>query len=193
MRVLVVGGGAREHALAWKLRQSERMEALFVAPGNPGTAAIATNLPISATDIPRLADAALEHRIDLTVVGPEEPLARGLADHFRARGLAVAGPDAAAARIESSKAWAKEVMRAAGVPTATCETYDDLDAALAAVARAPLPVVVKADGLAAGKGVVVAQSRAEAEAAVLDMLGAGTLGEAGRRVLSEECLTGQEV
>src|SRR5690606_33962890 len=112
---------------------------------------------------------------------------------FRARGLATAGPDAAAARIESSKAWAKEIMTAAGVPTARCGTFVELDAALDAVARASLPIVVKADGLAAGKGVVVAQTRPEAEATVRDMLGAGTLGEAGRCVLIEECLVGQEV
>lgn len=193
MRVMVVGSGAREHALAWKLRQSPLVDALFVAPGNAGTAALATNLPIPASDIAALADVALRHGIDLTVVGPEDPLARGLVDHFQDRGLVVAGPTAAAARIESSKAWAKEIMTAAGVPTAASRTYVDLDAALAAVRRGEPPIVVKADGLAAGKGVVVAATHAEAEAAVRDMLGAGTLGEAGRCVLLEECLTGQEV
>ncbi|HET9014711.1 MAG TPA: phosphoribosylamine--glycine ligase [Thermomicrobiaceae bacterium] len=193
MRVLVVGSGAREHALAWKLVQSPRLEALFVAPGNAGTAAVGTNLPIAANEVEALADAAERHAIDLTVIGPEEPLARGIVDRFRERGRRVVGPTADAARIESSKVWAKEVMAAAGVATARSGRYTDLDAALDAVADAPLPIVVKASGLAAGKGVVVAETRGEAEQAVRSMLDEGALGEAGREILIEEYLSGREV
>ncbi len=193
MRVLVVGGGAREHALAWKLAHSPRVDAVLVAPGNAGTATVGTNLPVAANDIEGLARAAEEQRVDLTVVGPEEPLARGIVDTFQARGLAIAGPTAAAARIESSKAWAKDVMAAAGVPTAAARTFTDLDEALAAVQRSPLPIVVKASGLAAGKGVVVARTREEAEGAVRAMLGERALGEAGSEVLLEDYLEGREV
>ena len=193
MRVLVVGGGAREHALAWKLRQSPRLDALFVAPGNAGTAEIATNLPVAAGDVDGLLETAERHAIDLTVVGPEDPLARGIVDRFTARGLRIAGPAAAAARIESSKVWAKDVMAAAGVPTARGDRFTDLDAALDTVADCPLPVVIKASGLAAGKGVVVAQTRHEAARAVRSMLADGALGDAGREILVEEYLTGREV
>lgn len=193
MRVMVVGSGAREHALAWKLRQSPRVKELFIAPGNAGTAAIGTNLPIAVTDLDGLATAAIEHQIDLTVVGPEAPLAAGLADHFAARGLLVAGPTAAAARIESSKAWAKEIMAAAGVPTAAARTFTDLEAAIRALDDTPLPTVIKADGLAAGKGVIIATTREEAEQAIHELLGARSLGEAGDEILIEEFLVGQEV
>ncbi len=193
MRVLVVGSGAREHALVWKLAQSPRVESLFVAPGNAGTAALATNLPVAASDIDGLVDAAREHRIDLTVVGPEDPLASGLADAFVNAGFAVFGPSADAARIESSKAWAKEIMQAAGVPTAKSERFDDLERALDALADANLPIVIKADGLAAGKGVIVAETRTDAENAVRSMLSGEAFGEAGNAILLEEYLTGMEV
>ncbi len=193
MRVLVVGSGAREHALVWKLAQSPLVERIYTAPGNAGTASISTNLPIAASDIAGLADAAREHQIDLTVVGPEDPLAAGLADAFIERGLAVFGPVADAARIESSKSWAKDVMIAAQVPTARSERFHDLEAALDAVADADLPLVIKADGLAAGKGVIVAETRTEAEQAVRSMLSDGAFGAAGSEILIEEYLTGREV
>ncbi|HEX3721810.1 MAG TPA: phosphoribosylamine--glycine ligase, partial [Nitrolancea sp.] len=180
MRILVVGGGAREHALAWKLKQSPLVDALFVAPGNAGTAQIATNLPIAVNDFSGLISAAQANQIDLTVVGPEDPLAAGLADAFSAQGLTIFGPVAAAARIESSKAWAKEVMTAAGVPTATSQRFSDLALALDAVFDAPLPIVIKADGLAAGKGVIIAETRRDAEEAVRSMLSDGAFGQAGR-------------
>lgn len=193
MKVLVVGGGAREHALAWKLSQSPSVESLFVAPGNAGTASIATNLPINVHDLEGLAQAAEDYGIDFTMVGPEEPLARGIVDHFNARGLRIAGPDAAAARIESSKVWAKELLTAAGVPTGASRRFIDLDAALEEIAAGPLPVVIKASGLAAGKGVVVATTRQQADDAVRWMLETGGLGDAGREILIEEYLSGREV
>lgn len=193
MKVLVVGSGAREHALVWKLAESPRVEAIFTAPGNAGTRQISTNLPITASDIDGLVRAAQAHQIDLTVVGPEDPLAAGLADAFIERGLAVFGPVAAAARIESSKTWAKDVMTSAHVPTARSECFHDLGAALDAVANSDPPLVIKADGLAAGKGVIVAESRMEAERAVRSMLSQGAFGAAGSEILIEEYLSGREV
>ncbi len=193
MRILVVGSGAREHALVWKLAQSPEVDALFTAPGNAGTAGISTNLPISASDSQGLVGAAREHRIDLTVVGPEDPLADGLADEFTRQGLLVFGPSADAARIESSKTWAKEVMRSAGVPTAQSRRFTDLDSALDAVADSDLPMVIKADGLAAGKGVIVAQTRLQAEEAVRAMMAESAFGKAGEEILIEEHLKGREV
>jgi phosphoribosylamine--glycine ligase len=193
MRVLVVGSGGREHALAWALARSPHVTHLLIAPGNAGTAELGENVPIPANDIAGLTALARERRVDLVVVGPEEPLARGLADQLRAAGIPTLGPDAAGARIESSKAWAKEVMAAAGVPTARAQRFTQLADALAALADWPTPVVVKASGLAAGKGVIVAGSRAEAEQALRWMLEAGGLGEAGREVLLEEYLEGREV
>jgi phosphoribosylamine--glycine ligase len=193
MRILVVGSGAREHALTWKLAQSPRVSEIFVAPGNAGTAQIATNLPIAANDIDGLLAAAREHDIDLTVVGPEDPLAEGLADAFLQNGLTIFGPVAAAARIESSKAWAKELMNAAGVPTARAGRFSELPAALDAIYDAALPIVIKADGLAAGKGVVVATTRDEAEQAARSMLAENAFGDAGHQILVEEFLEGQEV
>lgn len=160
MRILVVGGGGREHALAAALRRENPDADLWCAPGNPGTAAVATNLAIAADDLDRLTDAADMLGIGLTVVGPEAPLALGLVDRLQAEGRAVAGPSAAAARIESSKAFAKDVMRAAGVPTAASGTFTELAAALAFVDRQAEPLVVKASGLAAGKGAVVCATRA---------------------------------
>ena len=193
LRVLVVGGGAREHALVWKLAQSPRVAELFVAPGNAGTERLARNLPIAANDIEGLIAAAHVHQIDLTVVGPEDPLALGLADAFLQQGLTIFGPVAAAARIESSKAWAKELMQDAGVPTARAQRFTELSAALEAIYDAELPIVIKADGLAAGKGVVVATTRDEAEQAARSMLAEHIFGDAGRQILIEEFLVGQEV
>ncbi|MCO5176220.1 MAG: phosphoribosylamine--glycine ligase [Thermomicrobiales bacterium] len=193
MNVLVVGPGAREHALIWKLAQSDRVERLYAAPGNAGTHDLAENLPIPVSDIAGIVDAAKMHAIDLVVVGPEAPLADGLADALRAEGLAVFGPSAAGAQIESSKAWAKDLMVAEGVPTARAVTCDSLAAALTELEEIPGPVVIKADGLAAGKGVIVCTERDEAVAAVRAMLMEHSLGAAGARVLIEECLIGPEV
>jgi len=193
VRILIVGGGGREHALCWAFQRENPDAELHCAPGNPGTAALARNVPIPADDIDRLADCADMLGIDLTVVGPEVPLARGLADRLRAEGRAVLGPSAAAAQIEASKAFAKDVMAAAGVPTAASRTFTDLAQALAWVDRHPEPLVVKASGLAAGKGAVVCPTRAEARQAVQAMLGAGAFGEAGRTVVIEAFLEGEEV
>ena len=193
MRLLVVGGGGREHALCWALRRENPGADLYCAPGNPGTGEVATNLAISADDLDRLADAADMHGIDLTVVGPEVPLARGLADRLRAEGRAVFGPNAAAAQIEASKAFAKDVMQAAGVPSAVSRTFQDLQPALDYVARHAEPLVVKASGLAAGKGAVVCATRAEAAEVLRGMLAGGTMGDAGRTVVIESFLQGEEI
>jgi phosphoribosylamine--glycine ligase len=193
VRLLVVGGGGREHALCWALRQENPGADLYCAPGNPGTAELATNLAIAADDLDRMADATDMHGIDLTVVGPEVPLARGLADRLRAEGRAVFGPDAAAAQLEASKSFAKEVMVAAGVPTAASRTFRELEPALDYVARHAEPLVVKASGLAAGKGAVVCASREEAAQAVRGMLAGGSLGDAGRTVVIESFLPGEEI
>lgn len=193
MRLLVVGGGGREHALCWALRREQPDADLYCAPGNPGTAELATNLAIAADDLDRLADAADMHGIDLTVVGPEVPLARGLADRLRAEGRAVFGPSAAAAQLEASKAFAKEVMAAARIPTAASRTFDALEPALAYVDRHAEPLVVKASGLAAGKGAVVCATRREAAAAVRSMLGERAFGAAGATVVIEAFLQGEEI
>jgi phosphoribosylamine--glycine ligase len=193
VRILVVGGGGREHAICWTLRRENPDADLHCAPGNPGTESLAHNVPIPADDIDRIADAVDMLAIDLTIVGPEVPLARGLADRLRAEGRAVMGPGAAAAQIEASKAFAKDVMAAAGVPTASSQTFSDLARALAWVERHAEPLVVKASGLAAGKGAVVCASRREAADAVQAMLGDGTFGEAGRLVVVEAFIEGEEV
>lgn len=192
MNILVVGGGGREHALVWRLAQDACRPLLFCAPGNAGTAALATNLPVSAEDVPALLAWAKAHRPDLTVVGPEGPLCLGIADAFAAEGLRVFGPCQAAARMEGSKLFAKEVMTAAGVPTARSQAFDRTAAALAALSAFALPVVIKADGLAAGKGVIIAQTREEAEAAIRSMLDDAVFGQAGARILMEEFLEGEE-
>jgi phosphoribosylamine---glycine ligase len=193
MRVLVIGNGGREHALAWKLAQSEQVSELFSAPGNPGTAALGTNIDIPVDDIGRLIHAAQHHQIDLTVVGPEAPLAAGIVDRFHEHGLSIAGPTSAAAQIESSKTWAKEIMNAAGVPTARAERYSDFESAAEAALDMPLPIVIKASGLAAGKGVVIAQSHQEAVDTLRSMMVERSLGDAADEVLLEEFLVGLEV
>jgi phosphoribosylamine--glycine ligase len=193
VRILVVGGGGREHALCWALRHEHPGADLSCAPGNPGTAELATNLPIAADDIDRLADAADMHGIDLTVIGPEIPLALGLADRLRAEGRAVFGPGRAAAQLEASKAFAKEVMASAGVPTAMSATFQELDAALRYIDGHAEPLVVKASGLAAGKGAVVCESRREAAKTVRAMLGEGKFGDAGSTVVVESFLQGEEI
>ncbi|HEV8357895.1 MAG TPA: phosphoribosylamine--glycine ligase, partial [Gemmatimonadales bacterium] len=183
MKVLVVGGGGREHALCWALRRDLAFGDLFCAPGNPGTAELGTNLPVGAEDVARQAAAAEAYGIDLVIVGPEAPLARGLADRLRAAGKVVFGPSAAAARIEASKAFAKDVMAAAGIPTARSETFTELPPALAHVDRHAEPLVVKASGLAAGKGAIVCPTRGEAKHALTAMLREERFGEAGKVVL----------
>ncbi len=193
MRILVVGGGGREHALLWKLARSPRTAALFCAPGNAGTTELAESVPVRTADLDGLTAAAQRLGADLVVVGPEAPLAAGLADRLAAAGVPVCGPTQSAARIESSKAWAKEIMAEAGVPTARSVVVTDLVTGLTALGGFDLPVVVKADGLAAGKGVVVATSRDEARAVLSAFLEDDVLGAAGRTVVLEECLVGREV
>jgi phosphoribosylamine--glycine ligase len=193
MRILVVGGGGREHALVWKIAQSPLAETVFCAPGNPGTARLAENVAIPADDVEGLARWAVENRIDLVVVGPEAPLVQGIADRLAAAGIAVFGPSAAGAQLEGSKAFAKEVMKAAGIPTADHGAFEALGPALARARAADGRVVVKADGLAAGKGVVVCGSLPEAEEALRAILVDRIHGAAGARVVVEELLEGPEV
>ena len=192
MRVLVVGGGGREHALVWKLAQSPARPELFCAPGNAGTAGRATNLPIEAENLQGLLAWCRQNRPELTVIGPEAPLCAGLTDLLQAEGLRVFGPCRQAARLEGSKVFSKEVMLAAGVPTAAAGIFDRPEEALAFVRRHGAPLVVKADGLAAGKGVYVCATVPEAEAAVGEIMVQRVFGEAGRRVLVEDCLRGEE-
>ncbi len=192
MKVLVVGGGGREHALVWKLAQDSRRPEMFCAPGNAGTAALATNVPIAAEDVPGLVAWARDNRPDLTVVGPEAPLCAGLVDELEAAGLRVFGPCRAAARMEGSKRFAKDVMMAAGVPTARARSFTSADEACAALESFGIPVVIKADGLAAGKGVIIALSRDEAVTAIRSMLVDNAFGAAGAEVLIEEYLDGEE-
>lgn len=192
MRVLLVGSGGREHALAWKISQSPLVEKLFIAPGNPGTAQHGENVPIPASDIEKLTAFARDNRIDLVIPGPEVPLILGLKDALKKAGIPCFGPDAYAARLEGSKSFAKEVMRAAGVPTAASETFTDLEKAKAYIKKSGAPIVIKADGLAAGKGVVVAQTEEEALDALERMLGSREFGEAGTTVVVEEALEGEE-
>jgi phosphoribosylamine---glycine ligase len=193
MRILVIGGGGREHALCWAFRRENPRADLYCAPGNPGTAEVAQNLDFAADDLDRAADAADMYGIDLTVVGPEAPLAAGLADRLRAEGRAVFGPGAAAAQIESSKAFAKDVMAAAGVRTAPTRSFTDLKAALAFLDTQAEPLVVKASGLAGGKGAIVCTTRKEAADAVRAMLERGEFGSAGQTVLVEGFLEGEEI
>ena len=193
MRLLIVGGGGREHALALAFAADDPHHQIYVAPGNPGTATAATNLDISADDIDRLVDAADAYAIDLIVVGPEVPLALGLADRLRGEGRAVFGPGASGARIEASKAFAKEVMQAAGVPTARSAAFTDAAAALRYIDLVPEPLVVKASGLAAGKGAIVCNSRDEARQAVKAMLADHLFGDAGTVVVIEAFLAGEEL
>ena len=196
MKVLVIGGGGREHALAWKLRQSPKVEAVYVAPGNGGTALDPQLDNVDITGVPELRAWALANGIALTVVGPEGPLAAGVVDEFRKHGLRVFGPTQAAAQLESSKAFSKAFMKRHGIPTAAYETFSDPVAAHAYIEQQGAPIVVKADGLAAGKGVVVAMDLAEAHQAVDFMLLDNRLGvshnEGGARVVIEEFLVGEE-
>ena len=193
-KVLVIGSGGREHALAWKLAQSPRVTEVLVAPGNAGTATEARcrNVPVKVTDIEGLLALARDEGVSLTVVGPEVPLVAGVVDRFRAAGLRIFGPTAAAAQLEGSKAFAKDFLARHGIPTAFYAVHTDVDAALAYIRSKGAPIVVKADGLAAGKGVIVAMSLEEAEDAVRDMLSGNAFGDAGARVVIEEFLEGEE-
>ena len=193
MRILVVGGGGREHALLWALRRDAPQATLFCLPGNPGTATLATNLPGTTTDVEAVTTTAADQSIDLVVVGPEAPLAAGLVDRLAKAGIPVFGPTAAAARIESSKAYAKDLMARHGIPTAASRTFTELDAALRFIGKHAEPLVVKASGLAAGKGALVCATRAEAAAAATAMLADRRFGEAGAEIVVEEFLEGEEL
>ncbi|GCE80998.1 phosphoribosylamine--glycine ligase [Komagataeibacter oboediens] len=193
MRVLLIGSGGREHAMAAAIARSPLLDALFIAPGNPGTAVLGTNCAVLADDVPGLIALARQEGIDLVIPGPEAPLVAGIADACAKAGIPCAGPTQAAAALEGSKTFTKEVCDAAGIPTARWERFDAAGPALDYVRRHGAPVVVKADGLAAGKGVVVAQTVAEAEQAITDMMTDGTLGQAGHSVVIEDCLMGDEV
>jgi phosphoribosylamine--glycine ligase len=194
MKILIVGGGGREHALAWKAAQSPLAERVFVAPGNGGTAhePKVENLPIAAEDVPALVQFATEHAIDLTVIGPEAPLVAGVVDAFAAAGLRCFGPSQKAAQLEGSKAFTKDFLARHRIPTATYGAFTKAEPAVAYLRQVGAPIVIKADGLAAGKGVILAEDLVTAETAVLDMLSAGRFGSAGNRIVIEEWLTGEE-
>ncbi len=193
MRVLILGGGGREHALAWRLTLDPHHHELYAAPGNPGIASIARLLPYDAADIPSLLAAAVQLGIDLTVVGPELPLAKGIVDAFRKRGLRIFGPTAAAARLEASKVFAKRLMQTFHIPTAPFEVFDNALDALSYVRRQVRPLVIKADGLAAGKGVIVTEDVAQAEAAISELVIRRVHGAAADRIVIEDRLEGFEV
>jgi phosphoribosylamine--glycine ligase len=193
MRVLIVGGGGREHALAWKLRQSPRLTQLYCAPGNAGIAEVAECVPIAADDVKGLLRFAREQKIDMTVVGPELPLTMGLVDQFTAEGLRAFGPTAAGARLEGSKAFTKELLRQQHVPTAFFGVFDDPDDAVRYINEVGAPVVVKADGLASGKGVFICRTTGEATEAVDELMRGRLFGDAGDRIVVEQFLEGEEV
>src|SRR5439155_6931568 len=192
MKILVVGSGGREHALAWKLKQSPDAERIFCTPGNAGTAEIGENVAISAGDLRALVRFAKENRVDLTVIGPDDPLAAGVVDLFAMEDLPIFGPTKAAARLESSKIFAKELMRENGIPTAEAGTFERSDDALRFCDRLRFPIVIKADGLALGKGVIIAPDPAAARSIIDEMMNQGRFGEAGRHVVVEEFLRGTE-
>jgi phosphoribosylamine--glycine ligase len=193
LRILVIGSGAREHSLVWKLSQSPRVKQIYVAPGNAGTRLIAQNLDIKTTDLEALAQAAQERKIDLAVVGPEAPLASGIVDLFHGRGIPTFGPSKEATRIESSKVFAKELMQRCGIPCAKSRSFSSFSDAENYVKMQRPPIVVKADGLAAGKGSIVASSIDEALKALYEIMQQRVFGDAGDQVLIEECLAGKEV
>lgn len=194
MKVLVIGNGGREHALAWKAAQSPLVRTVFVAPGNAGTALepALQNVAIGATDIPALLSFAQNEKIDLTIVGPEAPLVIGVVDAFRAAGLKIFGPTEGAAQLEGSKAFTKDFLARHNIPTAEYQNFTEVEPALAYLREKGAPIVIKADGLAAGKGVIVAMTLEEAEAAVNDMLAGNAFGDAGHRIIIEEFLDGEE-
>lgn len=192
MKLLVIGSGGREHTLAWKLARSPAVDRIFCAPGNAGTEALGENVAIKATDLPALVRFAKENRIDLTVVGPDDPLAAGIVDLFQAENLRVFGPTKSAARLESSKIFAKELMNAQRIPTAQARTFSNSTEASRYCEELQFPVVIKADGLALGKGVIIAPDLATARSTIDEMMSRGRFGEAGRRVVVEEFLRGSE-
>ncbi len=194
MKVLIIGGGGREHALAWKVAQSPQVETVYVAPGNAGTASEdrLENVDVEADDVAGLLAFAKQHAVDLTIVGPEAPLVLGVVDQFQAAGLGIFGPGQAAAELEGSKAFTKDFLARHGIPTAAYGNFTDLDAAIDYIRQQGAPIVVKADGLAAGKGVILAQTEQEAIDACQDMLAGNAFGEAGHRVVVEEFLAGEE-
>ena len=194
MNILIIGGGGREHALAWKVAQSPRVNTVYVAPGNAGTAGEdkLENVDVGADDVAGLLAFANQHAVDLTIVGPEAPLVLGVVDQFQAAGLRIFGPSQAAAELEGSKAFTKDFLARHGIPTAAYGNFTDLDAAIAYIRQQGAPIVVKADGLAAGKGVILAHTEQEAIDACQDMLAGNAFGEAGHRVVVEEFLQGEE-
>jgi len=192
MKVMVVGGGAREHTLTWKLSRSKKVKEIYVAPGNAGTAQIAVNLDISPTNLDALARAAKDNKVDLVVVGPEAPLAAGIVDRLQSLGIPAFGPTKDGALVESSKVFAKRLMHKYGIPCAKDAVFSSFKEAEAYVKKQPIPLVIKADGLAAGKGAIVAQSMDEALRALSDIMGKRVFGDAGNQVLVEECLVGRE-
>jgi phosphoribosylamine---glycine ligase len=192
MKILVIGSGGREHALAWKLKQSPGVDQMWCAPGNAGTASIAENVAIKASDLQALVRFAKENHVDLTVVGPDDPLAAGIVDLFDAWKLRVFGPTKSAARIESSKVFAKKLMRAQEIPTAEANTFSDSGEAFRYCDRLKFPVVIKADGLALGKGVIISPDAATARSTIDAMMSEGRFGDAGRRIVIEEFLRGSE-
>jgi phosphoribosylamine--glycine ligase len=193
MRILVIGNGGREHAIIAKLAQSDRVSKIYCAPGNAGTALLAENVSIGVSEQENLAQFAMEHSVDLTVVGPEVPLLEGMVDRFEKLNLPIFGPNKAAATIEGSKTFAKEMMQKYNIPTSKYQVFTDSQEALAYVRDQGAPIVIKADGLAAGKGVVVAQTVEEAEQAIIESMDKKIFGDAGDQVVIEECLFGQEV
>ena len=193
MQVLVIGGGGREHALVWKIKQSPRVEKIFCAPGNAGTKEIAENIAIAADDIEGLLEFALQNKIGLTVVGPEQPLVMGIVDRFEEKGLRIFGPNASAAELEGSKAFSKDIMKKYDLPTAEYKTFNSADQAAEYIKKKNCPLVVKADGLAAGNGVLLCQTAEEALTAVDSIMGKRSFGEAGDQIVVEEFLQGQEV
>jgi phosphoribosylamine--glycine ligase len=192
MRILVIGSGGREHALTWKLRQSPHADQIFCAPGNAGTGDIAENVAIPVSDLTALVRFAKENRVDLTVVGPDDPLAAGIVDLFRRENLRAFGPSKSAARIESSKIFAKELMRSQKIPTADARTFSNSSEALRYCEHSRFPIVIKADGLALGKGVVIAADAATARSTIDEMMNQARFGDAGRRIIIEEFLRGTE-
>ena len=194
MKILVIGNGGREHALAWKAAQSPLVDEVFVAPGNAGThrEASLTNVNIGITDIPALIDFVKNNSVELTIVGPEAPLVKGVVDQFNEQGLRIFGPTQGAAQLEGSKAFTKDFLARHKIPTAAYQNFTEIEPAIAYVKQQGAPIVVKADGLAAGKGVIVAQTEEEAISAIEDMLEGNSFGEAGHRVVVEEFLTGEE-
>ncbi|GIO07919.1 phosphoribosylamine--glycine ligase [Brevibacillus reuszeri] len=193
MNILVIGGGGREHTIAWKLLQSPKVKKVYCAPGNGGIAGLAQNVPIGVNDFAALAQFAKDEGIDLTVVGPEDPLLGGIVDFFEERNLPIYGPNGKAALIEGSKSFAKSLMKRYNIPTSEYESFLDYESAIAYVREKGAPIVVKADGLAAGKGVVVAETLQEAEEALRHIMQDHVFGEAGARVVIEECMRGEEL